>query len=171
MRCNKAISRKISLDSDQRMEGIDFLPDDPFDKQVTLKGINDDWTESYEGGKTIFESLIEIPPDIAPIMQTQHYEDGNRYEGELVSGLREGFGTYYFSSGSKYDGNWKYNLFEGEGAMIYFNENKYEGNWAEGQKHGYGVMTSKNGNLYKGQWVFDHREGQGEEYFTEGTRY
>ena len=87
LKMSKVLSRKISLDSDQKIEGCDPFSDGSFDKQITLKGLNEDLTESYEGGKQIFESLIEIPPDSTPIMQTQHYEDGNKYEGELVKGF------------------------------------------------------------------------------------
>ena len=134
------------------------------EQKIELKGLNEYLTEYYEGGKQIFESLIEIPVDSNPIMETQHYEDGNKYEGELINGKRNGFGTYYFSSGSKYVGEWKNNLFEGQGKMYYFNGNVYSGSWEKGQKHGNGTMTSKNGNVYNGQWVNDQREGFGKNF-------
>jgi len=37
----------------------------------------------------------------------QNYENGSRYEGEVVNGIRDGKGKYYYVNGGYYEGSWK----------------------------------------------------------------
>lgn len=56
------------------------------------------------------------------------FNRGDRYEGELSGGVKQGYGRYF-----------------------YINGNKYEGEWANDRKHGEGVYTFKlSGETYKG---------------------
>lgn len=42
------------------------------------------------------------------------YSNGERYVGEIVLGLREGFGTYHYQNGEKYEGHWLKNAKNGK---------------------------------------------------------
>lgn len=48
------------------------------------------------------------------------YQDGSRYEGEMVNVQRNGKGVYYYSNGDKYFGEWENDLFHGKGGKYYF---------------------------------------------------
>jgi len=46
------------------------------------------------------------------------YENGDRYEGEIIGTLRDGHGTYYWPDGLKYEGEFRENLRHGPGKYI-----------------------------------------------------
>ena len=46
------------------------------------------------------------------------FNDGNRYEGEIKTGLSHGKGIMYFSNGKKFEGNFKCGLSD----MMSFNK-------------------------------------------------
>jgi len=35
-----------------------------------------------------------------------HYENGDKYIGEFLDGMRDGNGTYYYECGEKFEGKW-----------------------------------------------------------------
>jgi hypothetical protein len=47
------------------------------------------------------------------------YADGERYEGELKEGLRDGFGRMSYRNGIVYEGGWVGNGKEGSGVERY----------------------------------------------------
>jgi radial spoke head protein 1 len=52
---------------------------------------------------------------------------GNKYEGELVNGIKHGQGIYTFRSGARYEGEWKHGRRHGWGTMRYASGDCYEG--------------------------------------------
>ncbi|MBK8282858.1 MAG: hypothetical protein IPK94_22635 [Saprospiraceae bacterium] len=52
------------------------------------------------------------------------YANGEKYEGLLYAGVRQGFGRYYYTDHSIYDGQWTNNLREGSGTLIHENGEK-----------------------------------------------
>ena len=54
--------------------------------------------------------------------------NGERYEGRLANGVKDGNGVYYYTNGNKYEGGWKNDLKHGHGIYCNFtNGEKYEG--------------------------------------------
>ena len=59
------------------------------------------------------------------------WKNGERYEGEYESGVRQGHGTYFFKSGARYVGSWVDGLQEGEGT-IFEGYDEVKGLWKNG---------------------------------------
>lgn len=80
------------------------------------------------------------------------YENGDRYVGEIVDGMRDGNGTLYYSTKDRYVGEWKADKREGTG-ILYYNDNKrYEGEWKADQKEGTGSFYWPDGTCFEGNW-------------------
>jgi len=57
-------------------------------------------------------------------------EDSSRYyEGEILNGKKNGYGTQVMENGDKYEGQWSKDL-----------------------KHGFGVLTLQTGDVYTGHF-------------------
>jgi len=101
-------------------------------------------------------------------------EDGTSYDGELVGGLREGFGLWR-SSSSSYAGEWRNNLQEGYGTQLWVEHDRtYEGHFSSGHVHGDGRMSwiSPHGwFVYEGQYVMDIKHGTGKFTWPDGRIY
>ena len=52
-------------------------------------------------------------------------EDGNKYEGKIINGKKNGLGTLIYKNNSRYIGHFKDNLRDGYGVLTYYNNNKY----------------------------------------------
>ena len=83
-------------------------------------------------------------------IQRLTYSNGDVYHGELLGGLRDGFGT--LSSKLK-----------DPPALNY----SYSGQWVRGLRHGFGV-ESIGDYQYVGEWVEDNRSGYGALAFPGG---
>ena len=94
---------------------------------------------------------------------TATYQNNDIYEGDFLSGIREGRGIYrYFEKGNKYEGEWKNNARHGIGKMLYAGIGEYHGYWENGKRHGEGVFTyEKTGDVYSGWWRFGQKNGHG----------
>jgi hypothetical protein len=79
-----------------------------------------------------------------------------KYEGEIVTGVPNGWGTITFPSGSNYVGGFKDGKRTGQGTMSFFDggkyKGKYEGKWNDGRKNGQGTETYPSGRKYEGEW-------------------
>ena len=51
---------------------------------------------------------------------TESYQNGSRFTGEKVNGLRHGKGRMDFAEGGFYEGQWKDNTMSGKGNSIIF---------------------------------------------------
>ena len=69
------------------------------------------------------------------------FEDGSKYDGQLVNGVPEGHGSIVFPEGGKYTGEFKNGMMDGEGVYNYPNGSTYEGSFKKGLRHGKGVYT------------------------------
>jgi hypothetical protein len=47
------------------------------------------------------------------------FQTNNRYVGNFVDGLREGYGRYFYADGTVFEGQWKANLKHGEGTLFH----------------------------------------------------
>lgn len=51
--------------------------------------------------------------------RSKSYSNGARYEGDMVNGLRDGYGTTTWNDGSKYVGQYKNDVEHGKGVFIF----------------------------------------------------
>ena len=86
--------------------------------------------EQFTLMKNHFNKIIEHLKFNIRINKEIKYDNGARYVGQVLSGLKEGKGIMYWKSGSKYDGEFKNDKKEGKGTMYYNNGTKYEGDFS-----------------------------------------
>lgn len=98
-----------------------------------------------------------------------NYTNGDKYEGELINGQREGYGVYYYHNGDKYEGIWLQNKKHGMGSMYYKDGNMYVGQWKYSEKEGTGVFYSRSGEKFEGEFVNSKRHGKGKLTSADGT--
>jgi hypothetical protein len=99
------------------------------------------------------------------------YTNGDKYEGDVVAGVREGKGTYYYHNGDKYEGFWKSNKKHGMGTMYYKDGNLYVGQWRNSEKEGIGTLYYRNGEKYYGNFKIGKKHGKGFLISPEGNKY
>ena len=114
----------------------------------------------------------------------------NRYEGETLKGIPNGYGyilftngdtfegkfidgeyiegRYVFKSGSIYDGSFNNEKLDGIGDYKFKNGDIYIGRFSMGLKNGEGVYTWKNGDRYDGFWEKDKKNGSGTFIYKNG---
>ena len=100
-------------------------------------------------------------PTTLNIQEIINYDDGNRYEGSLKDGNRNGQGIMYYRNGSRYEGSWENNEHNGQGIYYYRNGDRYEGSWENNKRHGQGIFYYNNGDKYTGSWENNRLHGQG----------
>ena len=61
------------------------------------------------------------------------YEDGTRYEGDMVNGAFDGQGTIVWASGDSYTGSFVNGQFHGYGTYIWADGNSVSGTWNNGE--------------------------------------
>ena len=96
----------------------------------------------------------------------EKYPNGNKYIGQKINNIKEGYGIYYYHSYFfRYEGEFKNDKKEGYGIEFYNNGDNYEGEFKNDKKEGYGIEFYNNGDNYKGEFKNDLREGYGEYFF------
>ena len=89
------------------------------------------------------------------------YTNGNRYEGEIKTGLRHGYGVYHYHNGDRYEGWWENNIKKGVGTFFYKDGSLYVGQWENNEKNGLGRFYYRSGDKYYGNFVKGKRNGKG----------
>ena len=79
--------------------------------------------------------------------QIINYNNGERYVGQIINGLREGKGTYYFNNGDRYEGDWRNGKMEGKGIMYWISGNRDMGDYRNNQPIGKHARLSKSGEV------------------------
>ena len=72
------------------------------------------------------------------------YEDGSRYIGDFIDGLREGQGTLFYNDGSRYTGGWIKDKQHGYGITYFPDGTTIKGNYRNGQYFGEVDYTNLN---------------------------
>ena len=78
----------------------------------------------------------------------KQYIRGSLYKGQIVDGLRCGYGTYYYNNGNIYSGEWKDGKKHGPGIFYQHQpsqEYTYKGTWESGKNVGTGVYEYVSG--------------------------
>lgn len=97
------------------------------------------------------------------------------YTGELVDGVRQGYGKMKFSNKDIYDGDWDKGKMHSSGMYQFWDEkNKrysetYNGEFNEGVREGKGKMKYANGDVYIGTWQNNQRTGDGICWFADNS--
>lgn len=75
------------------------------------------------------------------VYEVEEYEQGSRYEGHKLRGMRHGFGRFHYQDGGYYEGEWRNNKMHGFGKLFYQNGDlAYEGYWKDDMFHGKGKV-------------------------------
>ena len=101
----------------------------------------------------------------------ENFEDETNYDGHIINGIKEGFGTLKFKDGTKYEGQFKDDKYEGKGKIIYADETQYEGEFKNNLKDGVGVFIWPDGKKYEGKYKKDARNGKGKLILGENKFY
>lgn len=82
----------------------------------------------------------------------RNYENGDKYEGEILNGLLNGKGKYTWANGDVYEGDFSNNLMHGKGKIVYVNGNIYEGDFVNGKYEGHGKLIYADGRVEEGSF-------------------
>lgn len=79
------------------------------------------------------------------------FENGDKYEGDIMDGVPHGRGKLYCKGGTRYEGEFKKGNYHGLGKIFFANSGCYMGEFTEGRIEGFGHMEFDNGK-YWGEW-------------------
>ena len=136
-----------------------------------------------------FEKKYKKVPIVTPVED----EEGNTYKGQMVDGVKFGFGEivyktgemyegywednqrsgrgrYFYLDGTVFDGLWSNGVYSGKGRFYFSRDEYYDGNFENGLKNGLGKMQFENGDYYEGNWKNGFKHGEGV-YFTLKSRF
>ena len=97
--------------------------------------------------------------------------DKSTYEGNFVSGYKEGKGQLIFEDGSFYIGNFHKNNYNGNGIFKWNDGKAYSGEWKNNVIEGEGKFIWSENVYYKGEYKNNAREGKGTYYFGEKDNF
>lgn len=98
------------------------------------------------------------------------HEGGEKYEGQIVRGLKHGEGMYTWQDGTVYTGWWDKDQEHGYGEKRYANGDVYRGEWKNGLFDGRGTYSWKDGSMYEGQWQDSFEHGFGTRTDVDGVK-
>ena len=120
-------------------------------KDRVIKG--DTFTAS---GKMVVDSNGAMTGDVVI-----EWTNGERYEGAMVSGKKQGHGVFSWPNRQRYEGEWADDRINGIGLLHYPNGDRYEGAFVNGEPQGKGTYRLQNGDVYVGDWLAGNKHGQG----------
>ena len=125
--------------------------------------------EQYPNGdKYIGEQINNIKEGYG----IKYYPNGDKYEGQFKNNKKEGFGIYKYSDGDNYIGEFKNDLREGYGIYYFYNCGvTYEGEFKNGKRDGYGIEYYPDKIIYKGEFKDDKIDGYGFFLYSDGSKY
>ena len=97
--------------------------------------------------------------------------NGNRYEGEIFAGFLEGHGVFTTPAGDRYEGEYRQGKRHGRGTFNGADGVSYVGEFRDGKPNGRGVYTWADGSRYEGEFRDDKRHGRGVYARPDGRRY
>ena len=97
--------------------------------------------------------------------------DGSVYEGEFKDDMKNGEGTYRWANGACYTGTFYNDVKDGEGVFIFANGDRYEGQFSADVREGKGTYTFQNGEYYVGEFKNNMMDGHGTYFWTSGRTY
>ncbi|RTG88878.1 uncharacterized protein DC041_0011728 [Schistosoma bovis] len=146
------------LDDEENIVNLEG-EEDTNDKYLSTLNANDEDLNNYV-------QLFDLYPQI---LRKYSFLKFFEYIGDVVDGIRHGFGTYTDSNGLQYTGQWKNGKKQGKGRLNYTTDGSihYDGEWDSGLRHGYGVYHYSNRATYEGQWKDGKRHGEGTMHWSD----
>lgn len=89
-----------------------------------------------------------------------YYIDGDVYDGDWVLGEQTGSCVYTFNDGRKYEGEILNGKWNGKGKFTYKKDEYYDGEWKDGRQIN-GVYSWPNGMKYEGKFYGNNASGKG----------
>ena len=100
------------------------------------------YEELYKEITRFSEDKNQCTEEQIKLIQRVTLDNNSTYIGQIVEGIRNGYGIQYWSDGSFYSGF-----------------------WSQDKASGFGKLENKAGNLYKGEWAQDSANGYGVYYY------
>jgi serine/threonine protein kinase len=97
------------------------------------------------------------------------WNNGDRFDGNLVRGRKEGKGRFTWSNGQTYSGDWSNDQPNGRGTFLFANGNRYDGEVRDGLPHGQGTTRFRGGDMYSGSWARGKTNGHGRYTWISGS--
>ena len=101
----------------------------------------------------------------------ENYKDNSIYKGEVINGVKEGYGELKFEDGTIYKGKFKNDKFNGKGEIIFSNGRKYEGDFKNNKMNGEGIFTWEDGKKYIGKYNDNIKQGRGKLFWNDNKYY
>ena len=115
------------------------------------------------GGIVDWKNNTVIVTSTAPnssTTQTNEFEDGSIYSGNIFNGLPNGIGRTLYANGDIYDGQYKNGAMDGQGVIIHSNGDIYRGGFKGNLRNGVGrYYHFKDNSISFGTWVNDKLDG------------
>ncbi|XP_068175566.1 ankyrin repeat and MYND domain-containing protein 1 [Antennarius striatus] len=99
---------------------------------------------------------------------TQEWNDGSRYEGEFMNGLKHGRGKYTWRNGEFYEGSFYKDYKHGDGTYTWPAGHKFTGKFYLDRKEGWGRLEFPDGATFRGLYHTDQRFGPGVIRYPDG---
>jgi hypothetical protein len=136
-----------------------------FDSDGSLTGqgkrtwANGDFEEGFFKSGDLIEGKARITHEDGDVSEGnkkngEWIEETDKYEGELLNGMRHGKGKLMMS-GCCYEGDFSNNMMHGKGVYTWDSGISYIGDFANDNFHGKGTKTFVNGDYYEGIWKED----------------
>jgi hypothetical protein len=124
----------------------------------------------FVAGNARFQGSFRIDPGSANLSGTGTvtWSLGDRFEGTLVNGRREGWGRFTWPNGQRFEGDWVADRPDGKGNMWFANGDEYEGPIDDGRPVGLGRMRYSSGDRYVGPFKDGRPHGRGAYTWSSG---
>jgi hypothetical protein len=99
------------------------------------------------------------------------FPSGNRYQGPLENGKRQGWGIFTYRDGTRCEGTFQQDELTGRGACQFSNGDRYEGQFQKNLRQGPGIALYANGTKCEGRFVADVLTGFAACIYPSGNRY
>ena len=100
-----------------------------------------------------------------------YLDDQTNYEGNIINGIKDGFGKLKFKDGTIYEGEFKDDKYNGKGKIIYSDNSEYEGEFHNNLKEGQGIFKWADGKIFEGEFKNDKKNGKGKFIFKKNIYY
>ena len=116
-----------------------------------------------------FRADDELERNYKSLKEKIGYELKVHYNGELVNGMRCGYGIQVGPEGDIYEGEWINDVRHGKGKYTCPEGAYYEGEWRDDKRNGYGIQYYSSGDRYEGEWENNQRYGKGKMISSNGV--
>ena len=118
---------------------------------------------NLDEGLTTFESIDIHEKENQEKSEYEIYtfQNGDKYQGEMVNGKFHGFGRMDWASGGWYEGDWVNGEMSGYGLLLTALGDTYEGDFFNGACRGQVKITYDNGDTYEGGFADGKFHGSG----------